>query len=83
MDFNILFIRSLFEQRVKKELLDTAPMLSPRDITIGNVIIRMSCCMEEEDAKRILIGREIVISHRNLFFLVRGKPKNAGNLDGL
>lgn len=74
---------TLFEQRVKKELLDTTPMLSPREITIGNVIIRESCCMEEEDAKRILIGREIVISHRNLFFLVRVKPNSTESLYGL
>ena len=74
---------TLFEQRVKKELLDTTPMLSPRDITIGNVIIRMSCCMEEEDAKRILIGREKVVSHRNLFFLIRVKPNSTESLYGL
>lgn len=74
---------TLFEQRVKKELLDTTPMLSPREITIGNVIVRESCFQEEEDAKRKLIGREKVVEHRNLFFLIRVKPHSTESLYGL
>lgn len=74
---------TLFEQRVKKELLDTTPMLSPLEITIGNVIVRKWCFQEEEEAKRKLIGREKVVEHRNLFFLIRVKPNSTESLYGL